>query len=392
MHRVPARTTLRRAARAGALSVLLSVGACSADPQAEAPPAGAARRVVPAEVAASDGVFVIGAVLASSGVLAAQETLVLEALRAAVAMQNAAGGIGGYPIDLLVRDTASSIVDAARVANELADAGADVMFVGCDVDVAATAARIARRTQRFAVSSCASDDAFGIETAGSVAFDFAPIRSTLVDALAKRVVASGASTAVTLSNLVPYESTGACQDFAARYRALGGIVLAEVEIVGDEDPAGTADRIARVGSSAVLVSCLDRASVGPVLAAVRDAGSKVPMVAVGGADAPAWPGAQVDGVTFATNASLWPPSPELAVFVAAGATSGPALSTFVVVRVLADAVAAAPDQRAQSLIEVLRSTTFATPAGNLNFDQRQRVQGWPVVFARTRGVSAEQVR
>lgn len=352
----------------------------------------AARRVVSAEVAASNGVFVIGAVLASSGVLAAQETLVLEALRAAVAMQNEAGGIGGHPVSLLVRDTASSVVDAARVANELADAGADVLFVGCDVDVAATAARIARRSERFAVSSCASDDAFAIETASNVSFDFAPMRSALVDALAKRVIASGALTAVTVSNLVPYESTGACQDFAARYRALGGSVIAEVEIDGDDAPAVTADRIARVGSSAVLVSCLDRSIVGPVLAAVRDTGSMVPMVAVGGADAPAWPGAQVDGVTFATNASLWPPAPELAAFVAAGATSGPALSTFVAVRVLADAVAAAPDQHAQSLIKVLRRTKFATPAGNLDFDQRQRVQGWPVVFARTRGESAEQVR
>ena len=390
MQPVLARSNLRRAAWAVAVVATLALSACSAEPAAEVP-AVAARRVIPAEQAANDGTFVIGAVLAQTGVLAPQETVVLDALQRAVAMQNAAGGIGGQPVELLVRDTASSIVDAARVANELADAGADVLFVGCDIDVAATAARIARRTQRFAVSSCASDDGFAVDTASNVAFDFAPSRSVQVDALAKRVVAERAMTAVTVSNLVPYESTGACQDFAARYRALGGTIIAEVEIGTSDDAAATAARIARVGSPAVLVSCLDRASVGPVLAAVRAAGSEVPALAMGGADAPAWPGGQVDGVTFATNAPLWPPSAALAPLVAAGATSGPALSTFIAVRTIADAIAAAPDQSAASVIAVLRATTFATPVGNFHFDERQRVQGWPVVFARTLGAAAQQV-
>ncbi len=350
-----------------------------------------ARRVVPAEQAATDGRFVIGAVLANTGVLAAQEKLVLEALEAAVAVQNESGGIGGQPVELLVSDTASSIVDAARVANELADAGADVFFVGCDVDVATTAARIARRTKRFAMSSCASDDAFAIDTASNVAFGVAPIRSALVDALAKRVVASGAMSAVTVSNLVPYESTEACQDFTARYRALGGTVIADIEIDGDDLADATAERIAHVGAPAVLVSCLDRASVGQVLGAVRETGNEVPMVAVGGADAPPWPGGSVDGVTFATTAAVWPPAPALAPLVGAGATSGPALSTFVAVRVVADAVAAAADSRAESVIEVLRTATFSTPVGNISFDSRQRAQGWTVVFARTSGEGARQI-
>ena len=42
-----------------------------------------------------------------------------------------------------------------------------------------------------------------------------------------------------------------------------------------------------------------------------------------------------------------------------------------------------------SLLAVLRSTTFATPVGNLTFDARQRVQGWPVVFASTTGEAAQ---
>jgi len=376
---------------AAALVGSMVLAACASTPSSDAPPI-SARRIVPADEAAADGTFVVGAALAQRGVLAAEEDVVLTALRAAVAYRNAQGGVGGRAVELRVGDTASSILDATRVVNDLADAGADVIFVGCDVDIAATAARVARRNARLAVSSCASDDTFGTDTAGSFAFDFAPLASAHADALVQRLITSGATTAVTVSDLVPYESTGACQRFGSRYRARGGTVVAEVELATDDDPAATAQRIARVGSAAVLVSCLGRAHVAPVLDAVRTARIGTPIVALGGADSPPWPGGRVDGITFVTTASLWPPDPALAPLVAAGATSGPALHTFLALDVLAQAVVRAPDGRAGSVAEVLRTVTFTTAIGAVRFDARQRAQGAPIVFARTTGDRAELVR
>ena len=385
---VPARSG---GCRAVAIAAAVVLAACASTPTIDAP-AVTAHRVVAPDQAAADGTFVIGAVLAAHGVLAPEESVVLTALRAAVAHQNAGAGIGGRDIELLVGDTASSIVEAARVANQFADAGADVLFVGCDVDIASTVARVARRASRVAVSSCAADDAFGTDTASNVAFSFAPSALGHADALARRLVAGRSTSAVTLSDLVPYESTGACRRFGARYRERGGTVVAEIEIGVAESAATIAARVARVAASSVLVSCLGRAHVGPILEAVRSAGFKSPIVAIGEADAPPWPGGRVDGVTFVTTANLWPADPGLAPLVAAGAVSGPALHTFITIDVLAQAAAAASDARSASIIEKLRGTTFATVIGPLRFDTRQRAVDVPIVFARTAGGGAENSR
>ncbi len=354
----------------------------------EAPPRPAivaAGRVVPVEEAATDGRYVIGAVLATQGVLAADEAPVIEALRRAVERANAAGGIAGQPIELRVRDSKSSVTTAARVATELADQGVDAFAVGCDVDVASTVGRTARRTGRLAFSTCAADDAFGVDTASAAAFDFAPATSALAGALVERVVANGGGPVVTIADLMPYESTAACQRFSTAYRAGGGAVIADVELAGADSPAIVAARVGRLATPRVVVSCLGRGRIGSVLAALRDVGITAPIVALGGADAPPWPDGVVDGVELVTIADLSRPVDALAPYVAAGARSGPAVLTFVALDVLARAAALAPDTRAESLAAVLRRERFATPIGELRFDARQRATGHTLVVVRTAG-------
>jgi ABC-type branched-subunit amino acid transport system substrate-binding protein len=379
---VLSRNATRRAVATAALALVV-LGGCSASEPARVESEVVVRRIVPAEEAAADGTFVIGAVLAGTGVLAADEQPVLEALRAAVALRNAQGGIRSQPVELRVADSESSLVTAARATAELAEGGVDLFATGCDVDVASTVARTARRSGRIAFSTCAGDDTFGTETASTSGFTFAPSLQSQVDALVGRALASGATRAVTITELVPYEHAAACRRFVEAYRAKGGTVIAEVELPPGDLRTGVADRIARVAPPQLVVSCLGRADIGPVLRSVRDAGVAATMVALGGADAPPWPEATVEGVVYPTVADLSRPGAVPDALVAAGARSGPAVVTFVALEVLARAAEQAPDLSGASLAAALRRGTFATPIGTLRFDARQRATGHTLVLLRT---------
>lgn len=370
------------------LATAMCLVACTTPEEPPAVQPVVARRIVPADEAANDGTFVLGAALAQTGVLAAEEQPVLDALRAAVDRQNAQGGIAGAPVALRVADTGSSLTTATSAAAELTDGGADALIVGCDVDVASTVARMARRAGRLAVSTCAGDDAFGVDTAGNLGFSFAAPVSSRVDAVVARLAASGATSLVTVSDLVPYESTAACQRVVRAFRANGGTVLAEIEIGPGDTVERVAARAARVGAPSALVSCLGRASTGPVLRALRDAGVGAPITALGAADELPWAGG-VDEVVFASVADPIRPGPDLEPLVAAGARSGPAIVTFVALDVLARAAATAGGAGATAIAEVLRTATFPTPIGALRFDPRQRATGHSLVFVRTVGETIE---
>lgn len=271
----------RRAALA--IACALAVAACS-EASAPAPATTSVRRPVAPEEAAADGVLRIGAVLATSGALAADEAPVIDALRAAVRRLNDRGGVHGRPVELLEEDTKSTVLDGARAAAALADAGADVLVVGCDVDIAATASRVARRAGRFAVGPCATDDAFGIDTASNAGFAFAPSASAIADAVARRLVDAGVRSVITVSTLLPYESTGACQRVAARLRELGAVVVAEVELAPDDPPGSLEAELRRAASAGAFVSCVGRGDVAAAAAAMRAARPSLPIVAATGAD------------------------------------------------------------------------------------------------------------
>jgi ABC-type branched-subunit amino acid transport system substrate-binding protein len=365
------------------LSLAMALGACSVPDPEPVRPEVAVRRIVPAEEAATDATFVIGVVLAATGVLAADEQPVLEALRAAVVQRNAQGGIRSQPVELRVADSESSPVTAARVTAELAGGGVDLFVMGCDVDVASTVARTARRSGRIAVSPCAGDDSFGTDTASMSGFTFAPSLGSQVDAVVARAISTGATSAVTVTALRPYEHAAACRRFVEAYRAKGGTVVAELELPPGDLRSGVAERLARVAPTPLVVSCLGRGDTGPVLRALRDAGVGASTVALVGADAPPWPEDTVDGVVYPTVADLSRPSGALAPMVAAGATSGGAVMTFVTLDVLARAAEQADDLRGASIAAVLRREAFPTPVGTLRIDARQRATGHTLVLLRT---------
>ncbi len=91
-----------------------------------------------------------------TGYLAPYDQPSLKGVQLAVDEINAAGGIMGMPVELIVKDTRSDTAQAATVAQELVDEGVVAMIVSCDVDPAVASGVIAQASEIPAASSCAS--------------------------------------------------------------------------------------------------------------------------------------------------------------------------------------------------------------------------------------------
>lgn len=87
---------------------------------------GVALAVCAVPAAAEDDGLVIGHAAAVTGVLAPFDSP--DGVSCRVAQINDAGGINGKPVKLMIRDTKSDPVTAANAAQELIDAGANVLF------------------------------------------------------------------------------------------------------------------------------------------------------------------------------------------------------------------------------------------------------------------------
>ncbi len=91
-----------------------------------------------------------------TGYLAPYDQPSLKGVQLAIDQLNAAGGVMGMEVRLVVKDTRSDTAQAATVAQELVDEGVAAMIVSCDVDPAVASGVIAQAAEIPAASSCAS--------------------------------------------------------------------------------------------------------------------------------------------------------------------------------------------------------------------------------------------
>src|SRR3990167_86787 len=90
--------------------------------------------------------LVIGLATAQTGGLAPYDQPNLAGLQMKIEEINAAGGIAGkFPIKTIIKDTRSDSAQTAMVAQELVDAGAQLIITPCDADPSIAAGVITQR-------------------------------------------------------------------------------------------------------------------------------------------------------------------------------------------------------------------------------------------------------
>lgn len=101
--------------------------------------------------------YVIGYAAALTGGLAPFDTPFKDGLEVAVELLNDQGGINGsIPIRLEIKDMKSDAALASQVAQELVDAGVDMLITACDVDLSIASGTVAQAAGIPALSSCAT--------------------------------------------------------------------------------------------------------------------------------------------------------------------------------------------------------------------------------------------
>jgi ABC-type branched-subunit amino acid transport system substrate-binding protein len=356
------------------LALLGALTGCVDEPSPDATPdVTVAGRTITRVDPATDGRFVVGVLLARTGPLAAADGRVLAGVEAEVASLQSRGVVSpGGPLELDVVDTESDLELATEAAGRLLDRGADLLIVGCDPEVARNATRAAARTARLVLAPCIGDAALAPDATSGVLFTFGPDDDAQGRILAEQAINAGLASAATVAELRPPDGTRQCRSFAARYRELGGRVVAELEQPLGVGADVSAANLARLERPQVVVSCVTTSSVQVLVSSLRSLDIQTPVLATASADGA---GIVDPTVAYLTPAALRPPTPSVQALVDSGvpASSG---TTVLAALALELVVAASIDARTvggEALAAVMRSPATAARADGLAFDEQQRL-------------------
>jgi ABC-type branched-subunit amino acid transport system substrate-binding protein len=322
---------------------------------------------------ATDGRFVVGVLLARTGPLAAADQRVLSGIEAEVASLQSRGVTSpGGPVELDVVDTSSDLQVATEAAGRLLDRGADLLVVGCDPEVARNATRAAARSERLVLAPCIGDAALAPDATGGVLFTFGPDDDAQGRILAEQAMAAGLATAATVAELRPPDGTRQCRSFAARYRELGGRVVAELEQPLGVGADVSAANLARLERPSVVISCVTTSSVAVLVSSLRSLDIQTPVLATASADGA---GIVDPTVAYLTPAALRPPTPAVQALVDSGvpATSGTTVLAALALELVVAASVDAGTVAGEALGAAMRSASTTARADGLAFDERQRL-------------------
>jgi branched-chain amino acid transport system substrate-binding protein len=194
---------------AGSIAPLSNVGAQDATPAASGDP------------------IVIGAAIHQTDWMAAYDLPTLAAAQLAIEQINAAGGVLGRPLELIVGDGKTDPATVGNVAIELIDAGAEILIAPNDFDYGAPVSQAAQEAGIVGISPAASSPLYGSEALGDKQFTLSMWNQTMSAAAAQFAFEQGWTNAATIiDNSTEYtQSLG--DYFTETFEHLGGTLVSE---------------------------------------------------------------------------------------------------------------------------------------------------------------------
>src|SRR5205085_5413276 len=143
---------------------------------------------------------------------------------------NAKGGVNGRMLEIKTCDTQGNKPTVAKsCAVRLLSQGADVIFTTCDVDLAAPVVQPSINHGVLAVAPCIGTDQMGPKrfgTKGRLAFSFGNVAQDEGSAMAQYAWSRGWRKAALATDTVIIYFRNVVQAFQARWRQLGGKIVA----------------------------------------------------------------------------------------------------------------------------------------------------------------------
>src|SRR3989338_6768181 len=234
--------------------------------------------------------LVIGLATAQTGGLAPYDQPNLAGLQMKIEEINAAGGIAGkFPIKTIIKDTRSDSAQTAMVAQELVDAGAQLIITPCDADPSIAAGMITQRAGIPATSLFPTPS---------------PADNVQAAMLAAHAIEAGYKTAYILTSPDTAYTLKLRQYFGQVFAAKGGSILGEGTFtMGQQDFGAEVTKIAAMDPKPdVIMTSAYEPDFPAFVRQLRGAGVTTPILGSDGIDSPTTFGLGdlVEGVVFST--------------------------------------------------------------------------------------------
>jgi branched-chain amino acid transport system substrate-binding protein len=280
-----------------------------------------------AGAASSQQPIVIGWAFDSKGGMAPFDGPALAAANIRLKQVNAQGGVRGRQLKIVTCDTQGNKPAIAKsCAAKLLGQGADIIFTTCDVDLAAPVVQEAINRGVLAVAPCIGTDQMGPKRFGKkgrLAFTFGNVAQDEGSAMAEYAWRKGWRTASLATDTVIVYFKNVVQAFEARWKELGGEIVAKETYqsapAGGGNPASWQAVTTRLNAEKADVIVTSTAppwaAMPTILNGLRTLGNNTPMLNSWAGDGTYWTSkdAPTSNYYFVTYASVFGDDPSKAV-------------------------------------------------------------------------------
>jgi branched-chain amino acid transport system substrate-binding protein len=313
---------------------------------------------------------------------------------------NAAGGIGGRPLELLQRDDYADPDSAVFVATDLYEAGVSAVIGHLFSGTTLAAAPVYNGGPDPLAAISPSSSSPEISTAGDYTFRICPSDLAHGAALARWVYDTLGLHRGSVLYLNDQYGRGVRQTFVTDFARRGGVLQSIDPYLGDVPHVGPyLDRLVKTGGSDFLLVAGNRGEAEEILRQARKRGLTMPVLGGDGLEGIEGSGALAEGVylssaylpTLATAANKTFLQAYRKKFPAAGLPNQPAAATYDAVYLLRDVIARAGTKRRAVRRELARvgsgAPAFRGVTGVVTFDAKGDVPNQTVYIGVVRNGS-----
>jgi branched-chain amino acid transport system substrate-binding protein len=266
--------------------------------------------------------IVIGWAFDSNGAMAPFDNPALAAAKLRVNQLNKRGGVNGRKLQIATCDTQGNKPTVAKAcALKLLGQGADVMFVTCDVDLAAPVVQESINRGVLAVAPCIGTDQMGPKRfgpKGSLAFSFGNVAQDEGSAMAQYAWGKGWRTASLATDTVIVYFKDVVKAFKIRFQQLGGKIVDEesYQSLGGSNVQNAVSRLNDKKADVVVTGTAGAfGALSSLISGLRSLGNNTPVLNSWAGDGTYWlpKSPQVTNYWFVTFASVFGDDPTPAV-------------------------------------------------------------------------------
>ncbi len=241
---------------------------------------------------AQSGPVVIGAAIDETNLMKFFDGPALAAAKIEAEKINKEGGVDGRKIEFRTGNTRLEPARTKSVAENLAENGAEIMWVTCDVDWATPSTQVGLKDGMLTVAPCIGTDQMGPKRfgkEGELAFSYGNLAQDEGAALAELFNKKGWNTANVVTDQSIAYTQDVCKAFKIRYEELGGEVKADEQFTeGDGTIGSVVNRVDNSQAESILICATTQTDLPTFVSGVRSAGNQTPIAGPWSIDGSFW--------------------------------------------------------------------------------------------------------